>query len=86
MTLLRCPYCSASLDGELNLSGRDEPRDWDPRCCPHCAEVSVFDFLAPGGLRKPTTGDWRVWTENGLVPIIERTVAAAEKVRDDPRP
>jgi hypothetical protein len=80
--MLRCPHCHAALDPDLNLAGRDEPRDWDPRCCPYCAEVSTFDFLAPGGLRIPVAADWRFWTENGLIPAIERTTAAAQKARE----
>lgn len=80
--MLRCPHCTTPLDPELNLAGREEPQDWHPRCCPYCAEVSVFDYTVPGGLRPAGDGDWRFWTENGLIPAIERTSAAAKRVRD----
>jgi hypothetical protein len=82
--MLCCPHCRASLDPELNLAGRDEPRDWDPRVCPECAEVSVFDFTAPGGLRFATDADWRFWTEDGLAPMIARTTDAAHRARQGP--
>jgi hypothetical protein len=81
MTLLRCPYCAVSLDGELNLAGRDEPRDWDPRVCVECGHVAVYDFTVPGGLRESNGQDWHVWDERGLTPLITRTRQAQRAVR-----
>lgn len=67
---VRCPYCRTLLDGSLNLSGRYDPRDWDPRVCTACGNVAVHDVAFPGGLRPPNRGDWDAWNEDGLAAQI----------------
>jgi hypothetical protein len=78
--VLRCPFCRGAIDGALNLSGRTEPRDWDPAVCPHCAQCVVFEHGAPGGLRAPNLLDWAAWGENpALIDAIALTMLAVQK-------
>jgi hypothetical protein len=62
-----------TIDGALNPDGLELPRDWQPCLCPNCAEISMFDHTAPGGLREPTDADWTAWKRD---PRLRRALTA----------
>lgn len=72
--ILRCPVCAGLVEPAFNVDGRDEPRDWMPCLCAHCGEIATFEHTAPGGLRRPTSLDWKAWHAD---PTLTRQLAVA---------